>query len=149
MTLVHAGSALLCTSMNEPLFKGMKQLLKRSQCLVSEEHTSFKQAFVFGLPDDVAGYLRPFGWRADSVATIEDALEVVALPAVLYVQTLFRKYYLRFLYHLFPFKMNLVLLIYQVLITLLFKFSSANFVKIFKIIINFSSVLKYAIKGKP
>ena len=73
---LHAGSALICTSINEPCFQGTQEALRKSECLVDEEHKSFNQAFSFGLPDDVAGYMRRYGWRADSVATIEDAHKV-------------------------------------------------------------------------
>ena len=72
------GSALVCTSINEPCHRSTQEALQDEGCLINEEHRSFNQAFVFGLPDDVAGYLQPLGWQVDSrgVATIDEAHKV-------------------------------------------------------------------------
>jgi hypothetical protein len=78
VTLSCAGSVLICTSINEPCFKGTQEALRDDGCIINEEHKSFNRAFVFGLPDDVAEYLQPLGWQVDSqgVATIDEAHKV-------------------------------------------------------------------------
>lgn len=74
----RAGSAVIATSLNEAGYKGSQQTLKTGEFLQDDQHKSFNSSFKWGVPDDVAGYLAPLGWRLGEkgLATIEDAHEV-------------------------------------------------------------------------
>ncbi len=68
------GSVLLFTCMNEAFLKGSRETQRR-QSKVNKRYSAF---FKFGIPDNVAGYLRPLGWALteDHLITIEDAHKV-------------------------------------------------------------------------
>ncbi|CAL8469092.1 g8633 [Coccomyxa elongata] len=70
------GSALLFSCINEAFYNGSQHDLKEEAAgkgsMLPETMRKFNEAFQFGIPNDVAGFLGPLGWDASADGAVQD-----------------------------------------------------------------------------
>jgi hypothetical protein len=88
---LRTGSVLLFSCINEAFYRGCKKDLTRNNesadgvVGLSATIRRFNEAFQFGMPNDVAGFLGPFGWEASADGAVKDVKNVykVRTPSAL------------------------------------------------------------------
>ena len=88
---MRSGSVLLFSCINEAYYRGCKKDLTRNNesadgvVGLSETIRCFNEAFQFGMPNDVVGFLEPLGWDASADGAVKDVKSVykVRTPSAL------------------------------------------------------------------